>query len=252
VAATATRRTALGSCVLQLPLRRPAAVAKQAAALQLLSGGRFVLGVGVGSHPGEYEMAGVDFADRGALADAGIAALRRAWESAGDPGLPYRQEPAAPPVPVWVGGSSAAARRRAAGADGWVPMFLAAPDYARGLDALRAETAAAGRDPKQVTAAVVVVVRVGVRPDAARRGAEWLSALYSIPPRAFERHLVAGTAAACAEQLQGYFESGADHVAVMVAADHALDQFAELVGAFPATAGRAAVGHRPDLVEMGV
>src|SRR5579863_4199289 len=59
IAAAATEHPTLGSCILQLPLRNPDAVAKQATALQHLSGGRFVLGVGVGSHPEEYARAGV-------------------------------------------------------------------------------------------------------------------------------------------------------------------------------------------------
>ena len=107
VAATATRRAAIGTCVLQLPLRHPPAVAKQAAALQHLSGGRMVLGVGVGTHRGEYDAAGVDFATRGRRLDEGIATLRRAWASPGDGS--YAQLPAPAPVPVWVGGSSEAA-----------------------------------------------------------------------------------------------------------------------------------------------
>jgi alkanesulfonate monooxygenase SsuD/methylene tetrahydromethanopterin reductase-like flavin-dependent oxidoreductase (luciferase family) len=78
VAAATTRRPTLGSCVLQLPLRHPPAVAKQATALQLLSGGRFILGLGVGSHEREYERAGVDFHHRGRLMDQGISALREA------------------------------------------------------------------------------------------------------------------------------------------------------------------------------
>ena len=111
--------------MLQLPLRRPAAVAKQATALQLLSGGRFVLGLGVGIHEGEYERAGVDFHRRGRLMDEGVADLRAAWGGPGGPGSEYVQEPASPPVPLWFGGSSAAARRRAAAVgDGWVPLFL--------------------------------------------------------------------------------------------------------------------------------
>ena len=114
VAATATRRAVVGSCVLQLPLRRAPAVAKAAATLQVLTGGRFVLGVGVGSHRGEYEAAGIDFAARGRLLDEGLAALRAAWASAGDPSRPYRQEPAGGDVPVWIGGSGPAALRRAA------------------------------------------------------------------------------------------------------------------------------------------
>ena len=134
VAATVARQAVLGTCVVQLPLRRAVAVAKQAASLQLLSQGRMILGVGVGSHAGEYEQAGVAYADRGRQLDAGIAELRRSWSSgdgvrAGDVTVGgaerYRQLPAPDPIPVWVGGSSEAALRRAARlADGWMPLFL--------------------------------------------------------------------------------------------------------------------------------
>jgi alkanesulfonate monooxygenase SsuD/methylene tetrahydromethanopterin reductase-like flavin-dependent oxidoreductase (luciferase family) len=65
VAATATERAMLGTCVVQLPLRQACVVAKQAATLQTLTGGRMILGVGVGSHPGEYAEAGVDYHSRG-------------------------------------------------------------------------------------------------------------------------------------------------------------------------------------------
>ena len=153
VAAGATSSATLGTCVLQLPLRRPAAVAKQATALQLLSGGRFVLGVGVGIHEGEYVRAGVDFHRRGALMDEGIAEMRRAWANPPEPPSDYVQEPASAPVPLYVGGSSPAARRRAAAVgDGWVPLFLTAEEYGPALAELRRETAEAGRDPDSVEA----------------------------------------------------------------------------------------------------
>src|SRR5450631_1199249 len=79
VAATATERAILGTCVVQLPLRQAPAVAKQAATLQTLTRGRVILGVGVGSHEGEYEQAGIDYHRRGRLLDAGITELRRSW-----------------------------------------------------------------------------------------------------------------------------------------------------------------------------
>ncbi len=81
VAATATERAILGTCVVQLPLRQATAVAKQAATLQTLTQGRVILGVGVGSHVGEYDQAGIDYHARGRLLDAGIAELRRSWSS---------------------------------------------------------------------------------------------------------------------------------------------------------------------------
>src|ERR1700727_557240 len=148
VAAVTTTRPLLGTCILQLPLRPSAAVAKQATALQHLSGGRFVLGLGVGSHEPEYVRAGVDYHRRGQLMDEGVAELRGAWAGPEARSADYVQEPASAPVPLWFGGSSAAARRRAAAVgDGWVPLFLAPDEYKTALAALRRETAEAGRDP---------------------------------------------------------------------------------------------------------
>ena len=171
IAAAPTRRPTLGSCVLQLPLRQPAAVAKQATSLQHLSGGRFVLGVGVGSHSGEYARAGVDFHRRGRLMDEGIAALCEAWAPGHEPRDRYRQEPTSSRVPLWIGGASPAARRRAATVgDGWVPLFITPEDYGPALAALRRETEAAGRDPDAVEPAVVVFARVGPDDEAPSPG----------------------------------------------------------------------------------
>jgi len=237
VAAVATSGPLLGTCVLQLPLRRPEAVAKQATALQRLSSGRFVLGLGVGSHEDEYERAGVDFHRRGRLMEDGVAGLRAAWDVPGAPGAPdaeYVQEPAsAAPVPLWFGGSSDAARRRAARVgDGWVPLFLDPEDYAAGLAALRRETADAGREPDAVEAAVVVFACVGDDVEAPARGASWLSHLYRLPPKAFQRHLVAGSPETCAAALGRYADAGARHIVVMVAGSPAVEHFDLLHAAF--------------------
>ena len=230
VAATATTRPMLGTCVLQLPLRPAAAVAKQATALQLLSGDRFVLGLGVGSHRAEYERAGVDFARRGRLMDRGVAELRTAWApSSGG----YGQDPSSSPIPLWFGGSSPAARRRAAAAgDGWVPLFVAPDDYEAALASLRQETEAAGRDPAAVEPGVVVFARVGDDREAPAAGAEWLSALYRVPPKAFQRHLVAGSPETCAAALGRYADAGARHIVVMVAGSPAVEHFSLLRAAF--------------------
>jgi alkanesulfonate monooxygenase SsuD/methylene tetrahydromethanopterin reductase-like flavin-dependent oxidoreductase (luciferase family) len=246
VVATATTRVALGTCVLQHPMRSPAAVAKQASTLQVLSGGRFVLGLGVGSHAGEYEEAGADFRHRGRQLDDGIAAVRRAWDSHGDRHRPYRQEPEGG-APVWIGGSSTAARRRAATlGDGWVPLFVSPGDLADGRAMLMDEAARAGRDPGDLATAVVIVAAVGDRTAVAERdGAAWLSDLYGIPPRAFARHLVAGPAARCAERAHEYLAAGAEHVVVMIAGDHAAESFAAI-----ATAG-ALVAPEPVLTGVG-
>jgi alkanesulfonate monooxygenase SsuD/methylene tetrahydromethanopterin reductase-like flavin-dependent oxidoreductase (luciferase family) len=233
VAAVTTSRPLLGTCVLQLPLRPSSVVAKQATALQHLSGGRFVLGMGVGLHGPEYVRAGVDYGRRGLLMDEGVAGLRRAWAGPDQGGADYVQEPASAPVPLWFGGASPAARRRAAAlGDGWVPLFLAPDEYGTALAALRRETAEAGRDPAAVQAGVVVFACVGDDDQAPVRGAQWLSELYRLPPKAFQRHLVAGSPETCATALGRYADAGARHILVMVAGSPAVEHFGQLREAF--------------------
>ena len=92
--------------------------------------------------------------------------MKEAWAAAdGDrsaPDIRYRQLPPSPRVPLWIGGSSPAARRRAAATgDGWAPLFLTPDDYGPALAALRRETEAAGRHPDAVEPAVVIFARVG-------------------------------------------------------------------------------------------
>jgi alkanesulfonate monooxygenase SsuD/methylene tetrahydromethanopterin reductase-like flavin-dependent oxidoreductase (luciferase family) len=156
------------------------------------------------------------------------------------------QEPASAPVPLWFGGASAAARRRAAAVgDGWVPLFLAPDEYGTALAALRRETAEAGRDPEAVQAGVVVFACVGDDDQAPVRGAQWLSELYRLPPKAFQRHLVAGSPETCATALGRYADAGARHILVMVAGSPAVEHFGQLRAAFvgeklPALAGVSA------------
>jgi alkanesulfonate monooxygenase SsuD/methylene tetrahydromethanopterin reductase-like flavin-dependent oxidoreductase (luciferase family) len=247
LAAAATRKAALGTCVIQLPLRQAPAVAKQAATLQILSGGRVVLGVGVGSHPGEYEQSGVEYRDRGRLLDAGIAELRRSWQSGQGPPVGdietggasrYRQLPEPAPVPVWVGGSSEAALRRAAAlGDGWMPLYVPPLEYGDAVERLGKEVDRAGRAPGSVTPAMVLFVSVDDDPAVGRRrGTEWMSTFYGIPARAFERHLINGTADEVAGVIAAYLDAGAEHVAVYVTDDQPLEQFERLMSARAAAA----------------
>ncbi|MYY06557.1 MULTISPECIES: LLM class flavin-dependent oxidoreductase [unclassified Streptomyces] len=110
-----TTRVRLGTTVLVLPYRHPLLVARMAANLQQLSGGRFVLGVGIGWARQEFDALGVPFTARGRLTDEHLGALREAWREEGD-------GPAGP-IPVWVGGNSEAGIRRALSyGDAWHPL----------------------------------------------------------------------------------------------------------------------------------
>ena len=127
-------------------------MAKQASSLAHLSRGRMVLGVGVGTHAPEYAASGVDFKGRGRRLDEAIDAMRLTWEHNEDPEVDgYQQLPAGAGVPVWVGGSSEAALRRAAArADGWIPLFLGPDEYAAAMARLDKEADRAGRDRSDV------------------------------------------------------------------------------------------------------
>lgn len=112
-----TKGLRLGTTVLVLPYRHPLLVARMATTLSRLNDGGFVLGVGVGWARQEFDALGVPFTARGRLTDEYLTTLRDAWRAETDHG--------AAPVPVWVGGHSAAALRRAAGfGDAWHPLRL--------------------------------------------------------------------------------------------------------------------------------
>ncbi|MFD8304393.1 TIGR03619 family F420-dependent LLM class oxidoreductase [Streptomyces sp. NPDC059690] len=151
--AAATERVRLLSHVAIVGLRHPLLTAKQYATLDHLSAGRLILGVGAGHVREEFEVLGVDFERRGGVLDETVDALRAALGAQEFPehhgklfdfeGLGQRPRPAQDRVPVWVGGSSPAAVRRAAlKGDGWLPQGDPRdrlPDQIARLGRLRAE-----------------------------------------------------------------------------------------------------------------
>jgi probable F420-dependent oxidoreductase len=158
----ATDRIRVGIDVLVLPYREPLLLARSTATADVLSGGRFVLGVGVGYLRGEFAALEVDIAARGALTDEHLEILQQAW-SAENPIThdgPHRHfadvntgpRPTNGTVPVWVGGNHPSAFRRAARfGDGWHPLFPTPDDYAAGRAAVATRLADLGRDPDGFT-----------------------------------------------------------------------------------------------------
>ncbi|MFG1741313.1 LLM class F420-dependent oxidoreductase [Micromonospora chalcea] len=132
--ASATRRVRLATNVVVIGYHHPLALAKTYGTLDLLSGGRVVLGIGVGSLEEEFDLLGAEFAGRGAIADEAITALRAAWGRA----VPHHEgphftftdfvvEPHAPrtTVPLWIGGRTRRSLRRAVEyGTGWAPFGL--------------------------------------------------------------------------------------------------------------------------------
>ena len=165
--AAITSRLELVTAILVLGQRQTALVAKQAAEVDLLSGGRFRLGIGVGSNPVEYEALGQNFHDRGSRIEEQIVLMRSLWTNetvnfqgrwhkvthAGINPLPVQR-----PIPIWMGAgmgdrglvSERVLRRVARLSDGFFPLF-APDDTGRAvLDKLREFTVEAGRDPSSI------------------------------------------------------------------------------------------------------
>lgn len=156
--AARTARIRFATFVLVLGYHHPLAIAKRYGTLDVVSGGRLVLGVGVGSLEDEFVLLGAEFENRGALGDDAIRALRAALSEA-EPSYDgeyftfggFVVEPAAVQehVPIWIGGRTARSLRRAVElGDGWAPFGLrtaelgALLDRARNTDAWQNRTAA--------------------------------------------------------------------------------------------------------------
>jgi probable F420-dependent oxidoreductase len=165
--AARTERVRLGTSVLVLPYHNPIRLAKTAATLDVLSGGRLILGVGVGSIEKEMRAMGSPFAERGAVTDEAIAVMRALWTQA-DPsfdgkysrfaGMKFSPKPLQKPsIPVVIGGVSRAAIRRAARlGDGWQPLGLSPEALGQGIALLREEALASGRDVSKIPVSIAM------------------------------------------------------------------------------------------------
>ena len=153
--AAVTRTLGFVTRILILPQRQTALVAKQAATLDVLSGGRFRLGVGLGWNEVEYVSLGEDFHSRGCRIEEQIALLRQLWarplvtfsgrwHTIPDAGL--NPLPVQRPIPIWMGGHADAVLRRVARmADGWMPNYGSAAEAEPSLEKLDQYLAEAGR-----------------------------------------------------------------------------------------------------------
>lgn len=154
--AAVTKRIRLSSGVLIAPQRQTGVIAKQAAEVDLLSGGRLRLGIGVGWNHVEYEALGTDWKTRGARQAEQIEVMRRLWTE--DlvtfegrfhklVGVNIVPPPVQRPIPIWLGGSSDPVIKRAARlADGWMPIMAPDAKAEEKLALLGAELKSAGRD----------------------------------------------------------------------------------------------------------
>jgi probable F420-dependent oxidoreductase len=212
--AHATKRTRLGISVLVIPYRHPLVAAKMLATTDVLSKGRVILGAGVGWLREEFEALGAPpFEQRGRVTDEFIKLMRAAWTT--DPlsfegkyctvrDLHVLPKPAQPGgIPVWIGGHTDAAIRRAGTlGDGWHPIgmrppaLLAPAEYAAKVKQVHDWARRAGRDPQSIT--LTIRVPMEVRGKRAK-------------PAAGDRPLFQGTADEVVDDIRRYQALGVSH-----------------------------------------
>lgn len=234
-AAAVTERITIGYAVMLLALRQPAWAAKQIGTLQLLSGNRVALGVGVGGEwPQEWQAAGVARRERGRRTDAILEVLpsllagepTRLGTEPGEPVVTLA--PAAPMPPVWVGGGSEHALRRAIrhGA-GWLPSMISPTRLATRVGTL---TALADRAelPRVPPVGVVVFAALseGEVPPHGDRLAGYLSRIYGVPAEHAAAIVVSGPPTLLAQRLGEYAAAGAGRFVVAASGPDIAEQYA--------------------------
>jgi alkanesulfonate monooxygenase len=224
--AAKTHRIKLGTGVLVLPLRNPVIAAKALGSLDLISGGRLLLGVAVGWYAREFDAVGVPFKQRGRQFERNLDILFRLWT---EPRVTLRADefnlrdavmvprPAqAPRPPVLIGGYVDAVLRRAATVgDGWLTYFYTPESFTRSWAKVKALARDAGRDPSALTSTNQLAIYVG-ESRAATTGemrhwlsTEWDTAAWS---ESTIDHAVHGSPAECVEQLRAHVATGVDRL----------------------------------------
>ena len=220
--AAATERVKLGTAVYLLPLRHPTTTAKVAATLDVLSGGRLVLGVGVGGEfPPEFTACGVPVAERGSRANEAIGLLRRLWSESGvtHEGRHFQLGPVSidpKPVqaggpPILVGGRKAPALRRAGRlGDGYISHMCSAEMYGQNLDAIRRAAERAGRRDVRFQTSAFLFTRLGDDYDEClKTAAATLQMVYNRPfEDAARKYCLLGRTDDCLEQMRAFARAG--------------------------------------------
>ncbi len=223
--AARTSRIRLGTAVLLLPLRPAALAAKEIASVDIISGGRLILGAGIGGeYPKEFEAVGVPVRERGARADEALRVLKllysednvrfegRFTKLDGVSLMPKPAQPGGPPI--WVAGRSDAAMRRAGRlADGYFPYLFSPERFRDGLSKAREYAEKAGRDPNSITGAIYQFIALADTYDEAKSmAAADLSRRYNQPfDKIVDRYVVMGNADDCARRLADFAEAGVEH-----------------------------------------
>jgi len=244
VAAGATTRIRLMSTITLAPLYPAALLAKMGAALDVASGGRFTLGVGVGGEfPNEFAACGVPVNQRGSRTDDALEVITRTWTQTNVnyegryttlENFSLKPRPIQKPrPPIWVSGRTDAAMRRAAKyADGWLPYMYTPEQLAESITSIRAHGEDLGRDMSDFTFGMYIFTAVHEDNDhAVQLAADRLSKQYSQDfSKLVHKYALAGDPAHCQTRLREYIDAGASTIFVSSACpDDYIDQNLEMI-----------------------
>ena len=223
--AARTSRIRLGTAVMLLPLRPAALAAKEIASVDVISGGRLTIGVGIGGeYPKEFEAVGVPVKQRGARTDEAMRVIKTLFKQDNVTfdgrftKLP-RVTLAPKPVqqggpPLWVAGRSEAAMRRAGElGDGYFPYLFSPEKFREGWAKTREFAEKAGRDAAVLTPAVYQFICLADTHDEAKTtAAADLSRRYNQPfEKIVDRYVVMGNADDCVKRLGDFADAGVEH-----------------------------------------
>ncbi len=238
--AAQTTRIRLGTSILVMPMREPVLLAKQTATLDQLSGGRLLLGIGVGAYREEFEAVrphAPRSTNRGEMVEEGIRGLRLLFtqETASFEGRHYQfrdvmmaPKPLQTPLPIYSGGNSDAGAVRAGRyAEGWLPAVLPVPVLRKKIAILTAAAQAVGRDPSAIDIAPQMSVSLGKTKEAALRQFRdsqvyqhmlslKRSTLKDIDLGLVESMNLIGTPAQVAEQVATFRDAGVTHCCALI------------------------------------
>lgn len=224
--AARTTRIRLGTGVLVLPLRNPTVAAKALSTLDVISGGRLILGVAAGWYAREFDAVGVPFKQRGRLFERNLEVLTRLWtedrvtlradeinlrEAVMRPRPVQRPRP-----PILIGGYvDAVLRRVATMGDGWLTYFYTPESYRRSWEKIVGFARQAGRDPAALTGTNQLAIYVGrSRAESEAPLRHWLQTEWDVAAwsESTIEHAIRGSVEECVEQLRAHVATGVDRL----------------------------------------
>jgi len=220
--AARTKTIKLGTGVLVLPLRNPVLLAKQLSSMDLLSGGRLIMGLASGWYKREFDAVGVPFERRGKIMDENLEILTRFWTEPMVKGeYTYHKIPAGvmypkpvqkPRPPILIGGYVDRVLKRAAiSSDGWLTYFYRPESFAKSWAKIRDFAKEGGKNPDHLLNAAQLPIRIGKSRAAVESGMmEWLGKEwdYAAWSESTKDSAIIGTVDECIEQLRAHLAVG--------------------------------------------